>query len=301
MSRIKILLGPLGKYGGVKQHIENIQHFSTYSPDVFHLTPLSIKCLLNDIASRTNTLQEREHLSKQEVSETCSKQELLFKNLIDPLGIFLSKVVFPSKYSIVHLHGHPYWPEVYNLSLSSSTKYIYSVHQVYQKEDFKSEKRWQIRNFLNKLMFSICKKVDVVISVAKWQQTLLQEEGIDSIYIPNGVNVEKCEQGIAERFRKKYGIEEDFFLFGGDLRWYKRPGLFIELAKRLPGKLFVMKGKDVTKENLLRMGFDVPKNLICLGLLPYEDLFDLYAASKVFILTSKNDTFPTALLPICLF
>lgn len=288
---IKILIGCLPPYGGVKQHMENIHNFSKYKPDIFGESNFSIKCMLNEITRKTSIYKP---MGKTKEGSKSSFNIVLFENLVDPLGIFLSKVVFPSKYDIIHLHGHPYWSDAY--LTTKNAKYIYTVHQIYLKEDFRNLKRWEMRSFLNKKMFKLCKEAEIVISVAMWQQNLLTKESIDSIYIPNGVDMQKCTLGNAKRFREKYEIYKDFFLFGGDLRWYKRPELFINLAKRMPDKLFIMKGKDVTKDRISNMGSKVPKNLVCLGLLPYEDLFDLYAASRVLVHTSKNDTFPTVLL-----
>jgi len=294
----KILVGPSGGSGGVVQHIRNIQKYSKYKPRIFSKTKLSVRCLLDDIAGDLDMFSytKKESESNMNIYRETSKYIYILEHMIDPYGIFLSKVIFPSRFDLLHLHGSPFWPEIFLQPKNKKIKYVYTIHQTYMKEDFKSIRRWRIREYWEKIKYMAAKQADVVISVSRWQQKLLEEKGVDSIYIPNGVDVEKCQTANPDRFRKKYEIKEDFFLFGGDLRWYKRPELFIELAKKNPDKAFIMKGKRVTRENLIEMGFNPPKNLICLGFLPFQDVLDAVAASRVFVLTSKNDTFPTALL-----
>jgi glycosyltransferase involved in cell wall biosynthesis len=210
--------------------------------------------------------------------------------------LFISKYILTKKYDIIHLHGHPWWPKIYS-SRTRGASYIHTVHGINFREDFKDNKEWKIRNRHNHLLFGSCHKSDIVISVAQWQQRYLLNEGITSVYIPNGINVQKCELSNAERCRTKYCINDDFILFGGDIRWYKRPVLFIELARRNPQYLFVMKGAGLTNDNIQQtLGITIPKNLMCLGQLPHQDVLDVIAASRVLVLASKNDTFPTAIL-----
>lgn len=271
---MKVLIHPNGTYGGVPQYVKNVKKFSKNELTLFHyyIHPFSIR----SIKAFSYLLHN-----------------LKIEN-IDPIGLFFSKCVFPNKFDIVHLNGHPWCPELYK---KGPTKYIHTVHQVYMREDFIVKGQWEFWNWLNKLLFKSCKESDIVISVAKWQQKILDKHGIDSVFIPNAVNVEECEKGNAERFKEKYGINDEFALFGGDIRWYKRPNLFIELAERNPDKLFVMKGRGMKREIIKRrFGLDVTRNLICLGELPFQDVLDAVAASKILILTSKNDTFPTVLL-----
>lgn len=274
---MKIAIGPLGKHGGTSEHVRNIIKYSKYELIPITLTPYSLyyKYRFNiNIASWI--------LTKVRIERA------------DIYGLLLSKRL--AQFDIVHLHGAPYWPEIYRRPKNAHAKYIHTVHKINRKEDSRNERRWKYKQWLNELMFKSCRASDVVISVAKWQQELLLEEGIESIYIPNGVNTEVCKSANPERFREKYKIYDDFYIFGGNISKYKRPDLFVKLARELPNRVFVMAG-GVTRDNLMtRFNINIPKNVICLGSLPYNDVIDAFSACRVLVLPSKNDTFPTALM-----
>lgn len=276
---MNIAIGPLiGEYGGVAQHIRNIIKYSKNSFRPITSSPFSIRYS-----------DKRFKLLIARFANKCRLR-------VDIYGMSLSRVL-SSQFDIVHLHGHPWWPEIYWRPKHRYAKYVHTIHQVYLKEDSLNEKAWRYRKWLNNLMFESCRKSDVVISVAKWQQKLLLREGIKSVHIANGVNVSECEKANPITFREKYGISVDFFLFAGRIDKYKRPELFVELAKKMPHKLFVMIGRDCSLSNLIAyMKTKVPENIICLGELPRRDVLDAFAASRVYVLPSKNDTFPTTLM-----
>jgi len=276
----KIFVGPLvGEYGGLSQHIINIINFSKH-----HLTQVSPNKLCVRYSSNK--------IKKYYIS-FFKKFNVFYSDIY---GIAISRILFPNS-KIVHLHGHPYWPEIFLKPIKRKAKYIHTVHQIYFKEDCYSDKEWYMKKKLNELMYYSCKKSDIVISVSKWQQSLLEEYGIKSIYIPNSIDIKKCDLANPIIFRKKYNIYDDFFIFPGDIRHSKRPELFIKLAKKLPDKKFIMIGNGMTKENIINiLKMNVPQNVICLGSLPHNLVLEIFAAAKVFILTSKNETFSISLL-----
>jgi glycosyltransferase involved in cell wall biosynthesis len=276
----RIAIGPLvGEYGGTTQHVRSIMKYSGYQ-----LTP---------IIPSTFSFYYSKNRIKGYIRSGIKKFGF---DGFDPYGMLLSKILLP-RFDIVHLHGHPYWPAIYLKPKHRHVKYVHTVHQIYLEEDCYTAGEWKAKQRLNKLMFESCKTSDVVISVAKWQQELLQKKGIDSFYIPNGVDLEICENADPIRFRSKYGITGEFYYFLGDTRWYKRPKLFLELARRILGRTFIMTGNGVTKKNLQQQfGMFIPKNILCLGPIPHLDYVDALSACRVSILTSKNDTCPTALL-----
>jgi glycosyltransferase involved in cell wall biosynthesis len=274
---MKIAVGPLAGYGGTTEHVKNIVEYSKYELTPIMPSPFSVYYNTYRVKNIAPLL-----LTKCRVERA------------DIYGLLLSKRL--AHFDIVHLHGHPYWPEIYLRPKNAHAKYVHTVHKINLKEDSRNEQRWKYKQWLNKLMFKSCRASDVVISVAKWQQELLLKEGIESIYIPNGVNADVCKSANPERFREKYNIYGDFYLFGGNISKYKRPELFVKLARRMPNRIFVMMG-GITSDNLMkRFNIDIPKNVICLGSLPYNDVIDAFSACKVFVLTSKNDTFPTAVM-----
>lgn len=276
---MKIAIGPLvGEYGGPAQQILNIMKHSKYS-----FTPIKPSAF-SVYYSNNRFKQFLAHFFLR----TCGMKRADF------YGLFLSKVL-SSRFDIVHLHGHPWWPEIYWKPKSRRAKYVHTVHNILLKEDFYED--YPVRKLVNDLLFESCRESDVVISVAKWLQKLLLQNDVKSVYIPNGVNVKEYEKANPVRFRKKYHISDDFFLFAADMRRYKRPELFVELARRMPDKMFVMIGRGMTLKGLRAyMNASPPQNVTCLGELPRHDVIDAFAACKVFVLPSKNEAFGIALL-----
>ncbi len=277
---LRIAIGPLvGEYGGATQHVRNIIRYSNYQ-------------MASIVPSRFSLYYSK---SRSKAYVRAILRRLGLRN-VDMYGLFLSKIYLP-RFDIVHLHGHPYWPAIYLKPKHRHAKYIHTVHQIYLEEDCYSAEEWAAKKRVNELMFESCRSSDIVISVAKWQQGLLKKEGIYSIYIPNGVDIKACETVDPDRFRSRYRIYDEFYFFLGDIRWYKRPKLFLELARRMPERTFVMAGDSVSTENLkTRLGIPIPENVLCLGPLSHTDYMDALASCTVPILASKNDTCPTALL-----
>ena len=269
MTSYSIAICPLGRYGGVRSHILNIKKYSKHRIDIFsspHPKYIDFLSFLN------------------------------IHNIpfLDPLGIFTSHVAL-STYKVIHLHGHPYWKDAYRIR-EENPSYIYTIHQIYFEEDMGNSTEWKLKKKMNGYMFDVAKKADTVISVAQWMLPYLKDRGIDAVYIPNAIDSDFCRGASPSIFREKYKIYNDIILFAGDIRKYKRPELFIKLASELPEITFVAKGRGMTREIVEKKFGRIPENLFLLGIVPYQDLKDAYAASKGVVLTSKNDTFPTALL-----
>jgi len=264
---LNVAIGPVPYVSGTRTHILNIVKYSKQKFNLIGYSPLSFYSPL------------------YRGSGFLLRHKIPF---IDPYGYYLAKKVLP-KYDVVHTHGHPYWWDLYKKPKRSKAKYIHTVHQIYFEEDTQNEKRWVTESILNERMLKYCKQADIVISVSEWLQEELKERGIDSVYIPNGVDVEECEEADASLFREKYNIEEDFFLFVGNTSRLKRAGLFIELAKKMPDKLFVMCGVGTSD-------ISVPRNVIALGHLPHKDILNAMAACKVFIMPSSKESFGITLV-----
>ena len=276
---MKIAIGPLlGEYGGPNQYIENIVKHSKYSLKAITPSPLSIYCSNNKFKQAARFFLRMSRIKR-----------------VDFYGLYLSKVL-SSRFDIVHLHGYPsLWPEIYYKPKNRHAKYVHTVHAVVLEEDFLEDYLWKRWEFNQQLRS--CRESDKVISVSKWLQRILIAQRVESVFIPNGVSVRECEAANPMRFREKYGINEDFFLFATRIQRIKRPKLFVELARRMPDRLFVMIGANATFEILRTyMDANIPKNIACLGLLSHRDCIDAFAACKVFVLPSKNEAFPTVLL-----
>lgn len=269
---IKVAIGPLilqkTGYGGVQRHILNILKYSKYN----------LKPITPFLSSYSQYFRF--------ASSLLTTKKVSF---LDLYGLFYSKLILPN-YDIVHLHGHPEWPGLYFKPRKKRAQYIHTVHGIYAEEDYPMG--WEYRSMLNDRMIKSCKESDVVIAVAQWLREWLKGEGVDALYIPNGINVDEFKISNPDAFRAKFNVSDDFYLFAGRLDEYKRPRLFIELAEKMKDKKFVMVGRDLVPDNVqLYYGKDLPKNLLCLGELTREDLINAFSACRVFVLPSKNETF----------
>ena len=270
---LNVAIGPVPYVSGTRTHILNIVKHSRHKFNLVEYSPLSFYSPLY----RGSGFLQRHNIP-----------------FIDPYGFYLAKKVLPT-YDIVHTHGHPYWWDLYKRPKRSKAKYIHTVHQIYYKEDY-DDKLWPWLNNLNERLFQYCKQADIVISVGKWVQEQLKERDIDSVYIPNGVDVEECEKANASLFREKYNIKEDFFLFVGSMSKLKGATLFIELANKMSENLFVMIGTGTSNAELKRSVIKVPKNIRGLGRLPHQEVINAIKACRVLINPSSKESFGIVLV-----
>ena len=213
-----------------------------------------------------------------------------FKNHIDKIN--------PLSNSILHSHVYPNYINWCHeqKSKNPNIKWIHTYHAHYFPEysegDFLD---WQ-KEF-NKVFIEVASKADVKISVSKWQQKLYKEKfNIDTLYIPNGVDVVKCDMANADVFYKKYGLK-NFILNVSRHDPVKNPKEFVLLAQSMPKYNFVIIGNGLTKE-LFKKHYCIskPKNLSILGKMSQIEVQHAIAASSCLVSTSKKEGLPTLVL-----
>lgn len=134
--------------------------------------------------------------------------------------------------------------------------------------------------------------------------------GIDEekiIYIPNYVSKEnfysKKKAEILE-IRKKYGFtEKDFIVLGaGQVQTRKGVQDFVEVAKKTPDISYVWCGGfsfgKITDgyDELKEIVENPPKNVKFLGIIPREEMNDIYNMADVLFVPSYNELFPMTIL-----
>jgi len=82
---------------------------------------------------------------------------------------------------------------------------------------------------------------------------------------------------------------------GRDVDW-KRPELFIELARRLPGERFTMVCQPQPGRKAARLREAAPPNLALHEGLPFEETAQLFAAHRVLVITSSEEGLPNVML-----
>lgn len=126
-------------------------------------------------------------------------------------------------------------------------------------------------------------------------------------YIPNYVSKEKFYKltpSKRNKVREKYGLEEkDFVVLGaGQVQTRKGVKDFIECAKKLPKIKFIWCGgfsfgKITDGYNELKEIMEnPPKNVKFLGIIPREEMNDMYNIADVLFVPSYNELFPMTIL-----
>ena len=215
-----------------------------------------------------------------------------FKNYIDKIK--------PNCSSILHSHVYPnyiIWCQTQKL-LNPNIKWIHTYHLHYYNAHGNGELLdWQ-KEF-NRVFIEDASKADVKISVSKWEQKLYKEKfNIDTLYIPNGVDVVKCEKANADVFYKNYGLK-NFILNVSRHDPVKNPKEFVLLAQYMPKYNFVIIGNGLTKD-LFKEHYCIstPKNLSILGKMSQLEVQHAIAASSCLVSTSKKEGLPTLVLEV---
>ena len=263
--KMKVAIGPVfDEYGGVSQHIFGIKKYSTHR--VF------------EIPSKFN----RKLISKS------GRVMKLYKKIMNNTQL--------SHYDIIHSHVDPWFTTLCHLSRTENCKWIHTYHTFYFEEDYPNGlKIWQEK--INRGLIEIASQADIKICISSWLHDYLYKKySIQTEVIPNGVDLAECDKANPERFVKKYNLS-NFILYIGNLQSVKNPKLFVELAKQMPKIKFAMIGRNLDEIHLDKeYKVLIPENLILLNEIKHEDAMDAISACKAFVMTSKREGIPTALL-----
>ncbi|OGL21786.1 hypothetical protein A2707_00320 [Candidatus Saccharibacteria bacterium RIFCSPHIGHO2_01_FULL_45_15] len=104
--------------------------------------------------------------------------------------------------------------------------------------------------------------------------------------------------------RKVLNLREDsFIVYGnGQVQPRKRIDIFIKMARELPDVLFVWVGGIPFKQlaadysSMQKMLNDVPSNLLCVGIVPHENVINYLHAADVFCLPAEQENHPMSVL-----
>lgn len=126
-------------------------------------------------------------------------------------------------------------------------------------------------------------------------------------YIPNYVSKDqffKKNKKEILKIRKKYNISDDKFVVLGVGQVQTRKGVldFVEVAKKLPDIDFIWCGGfsfgAITDgyEELKKVYENPPKNVKFLGIIPRDEMNDIYNMADVLFMPSYNELFPMSIL-----
>jgi len=261
----KVAIGPVfNKFGGVNQHILKIKKFSSHDISIIP-------------SSKTRKLLNIQKTISMKLFGTAKGYTIPYQEIMN-----IKKL---RNFDVIHSQVDPWFTKL--ALLSKPNKWIHTYHTLYFEEDWGKLQKWQEK--INKSLITIASKADVKISGSQWIHDYLYEKySIDTIVIPNAVDIGECSKADSEQFFKKYKIK-DFVLYIGDNTPIKNPKLFIELATKIPETTFVMIGSK-------KYDVSTPKNLIVIPQISHHDLLNALSACKVFVMTSRREGLPTVLL-----
>jgi glycosyltransferase involved in cell wall biosynthesis len=202
----------------------------------------------------------------------------------------------PQGIEVLHSHVYPYFVRWCNAKKHIAHRWVHTYHSPYYLLPSATELLpWQME--INDVSINVGRNADVRISVSRWQQEYLKQSyGIDTVYLPNGVDVEACDRADGASFSKKYNTER-FILFVGRNDAVKNPADFVRLAARLPQQRFVVIGRGLSVESLRRdWDLDPTPNVMFVGVLPRAQVQDAIAACDLLVMTSLWEGLPTVAL-----
>lgn len=259
-----VLVGSnFAEYGGVRAHIHAIQKYSTLRVQLAPSDELLLSLGPHDL---TTTFKEA------------------FLNF-EPAGI-----------RTIHSHVFPWFIEWCRRHQGAGSLWVHTYHLPYFPEHSRGALLpWQEE--INDVLVNKARHADVRISVARWEQAWLRDNhGIDTIYLPNGVDVALCERADPQRSVERVG-KSDFILYVGRNDPVKNPAEFVRLAHRMPRQQFVMIGQDLSAHTLLaEWQVTVPDNVLVYGGASHSEVQDALAACGALVVTSKREGLPTIVL-----
>jgi glycosyltransferase involved in cell wall biosynthesis len=202
-----------------------------------------------------------------------------------------------SSLKAVHSHVSPWFIDWCGAHRSHQIRWVHTHHLLYYDETNPGGMPdWQ--RDLNEAGVRALRSCDVPLVVSRSQQRALKSlYGIDTAYLPNGVDVADCDRGTGVAFRRRYGVARDFVLWMGRNDPVKNPREFLLAAADLPTVQFVMAGDGCSESELTAStGCSVPPNVLLTGPLSRQVAQDALAACQVLCVTSVREGLPTLIL-----
>lgn len=227
----------------------------------------------------------------------------LVKDAVD-VALKLNKALKSVEYDIVHFH----FPAAVNFLLYINNRVrnraVYTAHIGGEKKRFGKEDSLLMKFISPDLHLMQRIRKNVVLN--KTIQFYLENRGLENVeMIPNGIDTEKfpAKKEEINRVKKKYGIEDkNVVLFAGTVTGQKGIDILIKASAKVKGGLFLLVGNTkmdkkyfVDMKRLVKE-LGVEEKVKFTGYLPYKDLKALYTSSQIFVLPSREEGSPIALL-----
>jgi glycosyltransferase involved in cell wall biosynthesis len=200
--------------------------------------------------------------------------------------IKLSLSIINSKSEIiVHRTLTPYSYFLMIFSKILGKKFIYMVAHDFNVELSNSH---SLKDKLKKYLF---KGSDVVFVQSEYQQKKIKNNWkIESFVFPNSYYID----------RPQINKEKKYILWVGRCEDWKRPELFIRLAKEIPSENFLMispkSHSDSGYFKKIKKQAENLKNLVFIDFVPFDEIEAYFLVAKLFINTSTKEGFPNTFI-----
>jgi len=207
-------------------------------------------------------------------------------------------------------HVHTVDPQNYLKMKTTKAANVCYVHFLPDTLDGSIQLPKAIFKIFKKYVIELYKAADYLIVVNPIFMEELAKYGIKRekmVYIPNYVSKDdffaKPKEEV-KKLRASYGIEEDAFVVIGVGQVQTRKGVldFVEVAKQMEDVTFVWSGGfsfgRITDgyDELKKIVDHPPKNVKFLGIIPREQMNDIYNIADVLFMPSYNELFPMSIL-----
>ena len=231
--------------------------------------------------------------------------KLLHEDAADKFDIYINK---GTKYDILHAHTVDL-SFFFKMKLTKGKTVAY-VHFLPTTLDGSIKLPKILFAIFKKYVIDFYKSADKMVVVNPIFIKDMVAAGLDKdkiVYIPNFVSKEKFhkyDDKKTEQVRRKYGLKKGDFAVLGAGQVQTRKGVldFVKTAKMLPDVQFIWAGGfsfgAITDgyEELKKIVKKPPKNVRFLGIVPREEMADLYNAVNCLFVPSYNELFPVTIL-----
>ena len=257
---------------------------------------------------KINMLSKAESVKGQGVLSAYKEQvELVQTKLNDEFTVSINEVKFAD---IMHYHtiNLEYYLTLPFAKIKSVA--VGYVHFIPETLENSIKLPSVFKKFFYKYVIEFYKSMDYLITVNPYFIDKLVEYGVDKdkiTYIPNYVSEKtffKKENDEILTIKEKYNIDKNKFIVLCVGQLQKRKGIFdfIEVAKSMPDIQFVWAGgfsfKKISHgyEEIQKILNNPPENVKFLGIVPREDMNDIYNIADVMFLASYEELFPMTIL-----